>query len=83
MNYHNPGDARTALESLNYKEIKGKPCRIMFSQRDPSVRRQGAGNIFIKNLDASVDNKALYDTFSTFGTILSCKVAADENSTGK
>jgi polyadenylate-binding protein len=79
VNYHNPADGEKAMEALNYYGIKGNPCRIMWSQRDPSMRKKGEGNVFIKNLDKSIDSKALFDTFSAFGHILSCKVAMDEN----
>jgi len=81
VNFHSVSDAERVLDTLNYSSIKGRSCRIMWSQRDPSLRKSGAGNIYVKNLDRSIDNKALYDTFSLFGNILSCKVAAD--STGK
>lgn len=77
VNFHSVKDAERALDTLNYSSIKGRSCRIMWSQRDPSLRKSGAGNVFVKNLDPNIDNKALYDTFSLFGNILSCKVASD------
>jgi polyadenylate-binding protein len=83
VNFHNIVDGERALESLNYTLIKGKPCRIMWSQRDPSLRKTGSGNVFIKNLDTTIDNKALHDTFSAFGNILSCKIALDESGNSK
>ncbi|KAK2590859.1 Protein phosphatase PP2A regulatory subunit B [Conoideocrella luteorostrata] len=83
VNYNSTADGEKALEELNYTVIKGRPCRIMWSQRDPALRKTGQGNVFIKNLDVAIDNKALHDTFAAFGNILSCKVAQDENGNSK
>lgn len=83
VNFQQPADAERALDTMNFDAIKGRPIRIMWSQRDPSIRKSGVGNVFIKNLDKSIDNKALYDTFSAFGNILSCKIVTDEHSSSK
>eukprot|EP00566_Odontella_aurita_P008972 CAMPEP_0113538264 /NCGR_PEP_ID=MMETSP0015_2-20120614/7270_1 /TAXON_ID=2838 /ORGANISM="Odontella" /LENGTH=817 /DNA_ID=CAMNT_0000437821 /DNA_START=317 /DNA_END=2770 /DNA_ORIENTATION=- /assembly_acc=CAM_ASM_000160 len=82
VNFHQVADAERALDTMNFTTIKDRPCRIMWSQRDPSIRRSNVGNIFVKNLHESIDNKQLYDTFSLFGNILSCKVVTDRD-TGK
>ncbi|KAF8212181.1 hypothetical protein K438DRAFT_1928376 [Mycena galopus ATCC 62051] len=83
VNYLNAADGERALEGLNYSLIKNRACRIMWSQRDPALRKTGQGNIFIKNLDEAIDNKALHDTFAAFGNVLSCKVATDEHGMSK
>merc|ERR1719160_1964912 len=74
------------MDVLNYTDIKGCCCRIMWKHsRDSPPQKSGAndGNIFIKNLDTNIDNKVLFDTFSIFGSILSCKVATDRDGTSR
>ncbi|KAJ7007202.1 hypothetical protein NC653_006297 [Populus alba x Populus x berolinensis] len=98
VNYSNPQDAARALDVLNFTPLNNKPIRIMYSHRDPSIRKSGMANIFIKanpdlifcfafwglqNLDKTIDHKALHDTFSSFGNILSCKVATDASGQSK
>jgi len=83
VNFQQPADAERALEQMNFDVVKGRAMRIMWSQRDPSLRRSGLGNVFIKNLDKSIDTKAIYDTFSAFGNILSCKIAQDQQGVSK
>ncbi|CAL5378917.1 unnamed protein product [Camellia sinensis] len=68
--------AGRALEVFNLYPLNGKPIRIRYSHR-------GAGNIVVKNLDEAIDHGALHDAFSSFGNILSCKVATDDSGQSK
>ncbi|GMP38364.1 hypothetical protein CsSME_00009633 [Camellia sinensis var. sinensis] len=76
VNYSNPEAAGRALEVFNLYPLNGKPIRIRYSHR-------GAGNIVVKNLDEAIDHGALHDAFSSFGNILSCKVATDDSGQSK
>lgn len=75
--------ARTAIQEFNYDYMYGRPIRIMWTERNPATRRSGVGNLFIKNLDKSIDAKAIYQSFSAFGEILSCKIVYDQNGVSK
>lgn len=75
--------AERALDTMNFDPLRNRPMRIMWSQRDPALRKSGVGNVFIKNLDKNIDNKSLYDTFSAFGNILSCKIMTDDSGQSK
>ncbi|OAF69296.1 hypothetical protein A3Q56_02971 [Intoshia linei] len=83
INYKHYNDAEQAKKELSYTNLKGKSMRIMWNMRDPTQRRSTAGNIFIKNLGKSIDQKTLFDTFSEFGNILSCKIVTDEDGVSK
>ncbi|KAM6552102.1 hypothetical protein CsatB_001910 [Cannabis sativa] len=78
VNFSTPQEASRALNLMNFSTVNGKPIRIMYSYRDPSIRKSGIANIFVKNLDKGIDSKALHETFSIFGNILSCKIATDD-----
>ncbi|XP_051676021.1 polyadenylate-binding protein 4-like [Oryctolagus cuniculus] len=78
VNFLQLADAQKALDTMNFDVVKGKAIRLMWSQRDAYLRKSGIGNVFIKNLDKSIDNKSLYECFSAFGKILSSKVMSDD-----
>ena len=77
VNYTTAADAANAMKELNYTLLRDKPMRVMVSQRDPTLRRQATGNVFIKSLPPSVDVKTLHTSCSEFGAIKSCRVAVD------
>ncbi|KAH7657390.1 polyadenylate-binding protein [Dioscorea alata] len=83
VNFPTRDEALRVLELLNFTSLNGKPVRIMFSNRDPSFRKSGVANIFIKNLDPTIDSKSLYDVFVTFGLVLTCKVATNSDGQSK
>eukprot|EP01096_Ripella_sp_DP13-Kostka_P004167 TRINITY_DN1626_c0_g1_i1.p1 TRINITY_DN1626_c0_g1~~TRINITY_DN1626_c0_g1_i1.p1 ORF type:complete len:521 (-),score=273.32 TRINITY_DN1626_c0_g1_i1:158-1720(-) len=85
VNFNSHEEASRALDALNYTPIEGKskPIRIMWKISNPYLRKTNVGNLFINHLDQSIDHRSLYDIFSTFGSILSLKIAMDEKGASK
>eukprot|EP00398_MALV-I-01_sp_L67-1_P000795 gene795-746_t len=72
-------DADYCVRIMNMVKLFQKPIRVNKSAQDKKNQEVGA-NLFIGNLDEMVDEKLLYDTFSSFGVILFAKVMRDPDS---
>jgi 2-keto-3-deoxy-galactonokinase len=71
------------MQALTYTAIRGRPCRIMWSQRDPGMRRSGAWNLYVRNIPLDTSARDLWDSFKFFGNVLSVKLpTADGKSLG-
>ncbi|GJU24294.1 polyadenylate-binding protein 7 [Tanacetum coccineum] len=90
VNFMSPQDgssvligATRATEDKNNTMLCGKMIRVSKANRDPDVRKSGIGNVFVKNLNESMDNIQLKELFQNFGNILSCKVSTFEDGKSK
>ena len=71
--------ADEARKALNLRKLKGKTVRIMWHERDNSVRYSNQGNIFIKNIPMEVKPRDFFEFFIQFGDIVSAKLCEDED----
>ncbi|EST08910.1 RNA recognition motif domain protein [Kalmanozyma brasiliensis GHG001] len=70
-------DADYACKVMNGLKLYGKPIRVNKASQDRKAIDIGA-NLFVGSLDAAVDERLLYETFSAFGGIIGLpKVARD------
>jgi polyadenylate-binding protein len=69
-----------AINEMNYTKLDGVPIRIMLADNETkSLLRSGQGNLFVKNLDPTIEDSQLHDAFANFGEIVSCKITKDEH----
>lgn len=90
VNFENPDDAAQAVQELNGKKFDDKEWYVGKAQKkfererelkgrfEQSIQeaadKQQGTNLYIKNLDDSIEDEKLKELFSEFGTITSCKV---------
>jgi splicing factor 3B subunit 4 len=79
VEFKNEDDADYAIKIMHMTKLFGKPIKVNKASQDKRTQEVGA-NIWVGNLSEEVDEKSLYDTFNTFGLILSTKIARDPQS---
>ncbi|KAF6147470.1 hypothetical protein GIB67_021296 [Kingdonia uniflora] len=78
VNLKLPVQGERAINKLNNTALEGSVMRVMWSQHDPTARKSGIGNVFVKNLSAWIDTIRLHEIFIEYGNISSCKVQMSE-----
>ncbi len=63
-------DADYAQKIMNMIKLYGKAIKVNKASQDKKLSVDVGANLFIGNLDPEVDEKMLYDTFSSFGYIV-------------
>ena len=63
---------------MNLKKLKGKSIRIMWDERDSSIRYNTKNNIFVKGIPKTTTPREVYEYFLKFGDISSAKIMEDE-----
>jgi polyadenylate-binding protein len=71
--------ADKARRDLNMRKLRGKTVRLMWHERDNSIRHNPQTNIFIKNIPINVSPRQFYEHFSAFGDIVSAKLPENDD----
>ena len=72
--------ANRARIEMNLRKLKGHSIRLMWEERDNSIRYNSTSNLFIKGIPFNVQPREVYEYFMKFGDISSAKLK--ENSDG-
>ena len=63
---------------MNLKKLRGKSVRIMWVERDTSLRYNTKNNLYIKGIPKTTTPREVYEYFMQFGDIFSCKITEDD-----
>lgn len=68
-----------ARKEMNLRKLKGKAVRIMWDERDNSIRYNSMTNLFVNYIPISIKPRDVYEYFLQFGDISSAKLNEDIN----
>ena len=72
--------ANQARLEMNLRKLKGHAIRLMWEERDNSIRYNSTTNLFVKGIPFNVQPREVYEYFMKFGDISSAKLR--ENAEG-
>lgn len=71
--------ADEARKALNMRKLRGKTVRIMWHEKDNSLRYNSQANLFVKNIASEVKAREFYEKILAFGDIVSAKLCENED----
>lgn len=77
VNFENEEQAKRALNELNFTKLAGRVIRISLTKERLYAfkqKRNNKANLYVKNLDLSIDSRSLYIAFKEYGPITSVRV---------
>ena len=74
--YKSANNCRT---EMNLKKFKTKSIRIMWEEKDFSIRKSTKNNLYIKGIPKNISPREVYEYFKSFGDIFTVKISEDEN----
>ncbi|KAL7712962.1 Polyadenylate-binding protein [Entamoeba marina] len=79
MNSHD--EAEEVISKLDGLPIAStdNPLSIMWCIKDVSIRNSSEGNLYVKGIKRDVNQHTIYEIFSGYGKILSCKLSTNSN----
>lgn len=83
INFTKRDDAQRVLETKDGLNIGGRSVRLTWSQRHKNQSKYNPCNIFVNQLPADVGTDELMAMFTSFGTILTSKIATDREGVSK
>ena len=71
--------ANKARIEMNLRKLKGHAIRLMWEERDNSVRYNSTTNLFVKGIPFNVQPREVYEYFIKFGDISSAKLKENQD----
>ena len=79
VGFKNREKAEQALREVNYSRLMNKTVRLAWYDREiGNAREKPENNVFVKNIPKNVSCKEFHEFFAQYGTIVSAKIAEDE-----